>query len=188
MQKSTCNPKWNEKLVLPLFLPAMQDTIRITCWDWNVTSADEAIGVTELSHSAVADGQWENPRWLHLYGGPTEGSSMRSELANRMNLGLAAGTHYRGSILLCAEDREEDKPTAVGNEGHGVLGRRRAELHIPDDYILDGPATTTWVLWLDVLEGNDLPVEDMGSVVVELGHWRAQTSVKREACVPAYGQ
>ena len=181
LRKSTCDPKWEEELVLPVFLPAMQDTIKLSCWDWNATGADEAIGVAELSYSAVADEKWGIPRWLHLYGGPTDGSSMRSELANRMNMGLAAGTHYRGSILLSAQDKEEDKPQARGNTGHGLFGRGHTDLRIVDEKIhnISEPETTTWVLWLDVLEGNDLPVDDMASVVVELGHWRAQTSVKR---------
>jgi hypothetical protein len=180
MRKSTCNPRWHEKLVLPMFLPAMQDTVKVCCWDWNATGADEAIGVAQLTHSEVVDRKWEDPRWLHLYGGPTEGSNMRSELANSMNEGLTPGTHYRGSILMCAEDREEDEPKAVGNEGHGLFGRGQThELLIAEDEVPEGPVNTTWVLWLDVLEGNDLPVEDMGSVIVEIGHWRAQTSVKR---------
>ena len=105
---------------------------------------------------------------------------MRSPLANQMNQGLAEGTHYRGSILICADDEEADEPTAIGNAGHGLFGRGKTEeLILPNDEVPEGPLDTTWVLWLDVLEGNDLPVGDMASVVVEIGHWRAQTSVKR---------
>jgi len=180
MRKSTCNPIWNEKLVLPLFLPAMQDTVKVCCWDWNATGADDAIGVATLRHSDVVGDKWQNPRWLNLYGGPTTGSQMRSKLASSMNEGLEQGTHYRGSVLLSCEDKEDEDPKPLSNEGHGLLGRGRNDtMMIPKDEVPEGPVDTTWVLWMDVLEGNDLPVADLGSIEVSIGPWRAQTSVKK---------
>uniref|UniRef100_A0A672LBD9 Myoferlin-like n=1 Tax=Sinocyclocheilus grahami TaxID=75366 RepID=A0A672LBD9_SINGR len=113
--EKNANPEWNQQLSLQVKFPSMCERIRLTVFDWDRISGNDAIGTTYLDLTKVAssggetEGETENsemgflpafgPCYINLYGSPREFSGL-SDPYEDLNLGKGEGVAYRGRILV----------------------------------------------------------------------------------------
>uniref|UniRef100_A0A9J8B1N9 Myoferlin n=1 Tax=Cyprinus carpio carpio TaxID=630221 RepID=A0A9J8B1N9_CYPCA len=113
--EKNANPEWNQQLNLQVKFPSMCERIKLTVFDWDRLSGNDAIGTTYLDLTKVAssggetEGETENsemgflpafgPCYINLYGSPREFSSL-SDPYEDLNLGKGEGAAYRGRILV----------------------------------------------------------------------------------------
>uniref|UniRef100_A0A672LJP8 Myoferlin-like n=1 Tax=Sinocyclocheilus grahami TaxID=75366 RepID=A0A672LJP8_SINGR len=124
--EKNANPEWNQQLSLQVKFPSMCERIRLTVFDWDRISGNDAIGTTYLDLTKVASSGGETegindrvmsgsfvntensemgflpafgPCYINLYGSPREFSGL-SDPYEDLNLGKGEGVAYRGRILV----------------------------------------------------------------------------------------
>uniref|UniRef100_A0A673I2N8 Myoferlin-like n=1 Tax=Sinocyclocheilus rhinocerous TaxID=307959 RepID=A0A673I2N8_9TELE len=119
--EKNANPEWNQQLNLQVKFPSMCERIRLTVFDWDRISGNDAIGTTYLDLTKVASSGGETegfgthgfatensemgflpafgPCYINLYGSPREFSGL-SDPYEDLNLGKGEGVAYRGRILV----------------------------------------------------------------------------------------
>ncbi|XP_076016465.1 myoferlin isoform X1 [Genypterus blacodes] len=118
------NPEWNQLINLQVKFPSMCERIKLTIYDWDRISRDDAIGTTFLNLSKMSssggeidDAQAESgdtsstessdvgflpafgPCYVNLYGSPREFSSLPGTY-DELNHGKGEGVAYRGRVLV----------------------------------------------------------------------------------------
>ena len=123
---------WHEDLAVPIIRPKLgpkvSERVRITLWDKDRLSRDDAIGVAYINLADVPESRdnphtkrWGVPTWVDLYGAPAhvrthEESASKwvrgltrtvegapQELARKMSNGQVPGSTYRGRVLIAAQ-------------------------------------------------------------------------------------
>uniref|UniRef100_A0A673LDV8 Myoferlin n=1 Tax=Sinocyclocheilus rhinocerous TaxID=307959 RepID=A0A673LDV8_9TELE len=113
--EKNANPEWNQQLNLQVKFPSMCERIKLTVFDWDRLSGNDAIGTTYLDLTKIAssggeiEGETGNsemgflptfgPCYINLYGSPREFSAL-SDPYEDLNLGKGEGAAYRGRILV----------------------------------------------------------------------------------------
>ncbi|XP_056626816.1 myoferlin isoform X1 [Triplophysa dalaica] len=125
--EKNANPEWNQQLNLQVKFPSMCDRIKLTVFDWDRLSGNDAIGTTYLDLTKIASSGGEveedlseygvssktgetgesemgflptfGPCYINLYGSLREFTNL-SDPYEELNLGKTEGAAYRGRILI----------------------------------------------------------------------------------------
>uniref|UniRef100_A0A3B5BDX5 Myoferlin-like n=1 Tax=Stegastes partitus TaxID=144197 RepID=A0A3B5BDX5_9TELE len=122
--EKNANPEWNQVLNLQVKFPSMCERVKLTVFDWDRLTGNDAIGTTYLNLSKIASsggeieansGQSEvgflpvfGPCYVNLYGSPREFSGLPDPYED-LNYGKGEGVAYRGRILVELSTKLEGK-------------------------------------------------------------------------------
>ncbi|XP_020486571.2 myoferlin [Labrus bergylta] len=124
--EKNANPEWNQLIHLQVKFPSMCERIKLTLYDWDRLTRDDAIGTTFLNLSTMSssggeieDTRAENnavpdlstaaseigflpafgPCYVNLYGSPREFTGLPDPY-EELNFGKGEGVAYRGRVLV----------------------------------------------------------------------------------------
>ncbi|XP_060895814.1 myoferlin [Labrus mixtus] len=124
--EKNANPEWNQLIHLQVKFPSMCEHIKLTLYDWDRLTRDDAIGTTFLNLSTMSssggeieDTRAENnavsdlstaaseigflpafgPCYVNLYGSPREFTGLPDPY-EELNFGKGEGVAYRGRVLV----------------------------------------------------------------------------------------
>ncbi|XP_029925926.1 myoferlin isoform X2 [Myripristis murdjan] len=126
--EKNANPEWNQIISLQVKFPSMCERIRLTVYDWDRLTKNDAIGTTYLNLSKIASSGGEiedtpaetcntlsselstaesevgflpafGPCYVNLYGSPREFTGLPDPY-DELNLGKGEGVAYRGRVLI----------------------------------------------------------------------------------------
>ncbi|XP_065805381.1 myoferlin isoform X2 [Labrus bergylta] len=135
--EKNANPEWNQVLNLQVKFPSMCEKVKLTVFDWDRLTGNDAIGTTYLNLAKIASsggeieeehagigeipsfeantGQSEvgflpvfGPCYVNLYGSPREFSGLPDPYED-LNYGKGEGVAYRGRILVELSTKLEGK-------------------------------------------------------------------------------
>ncbi|XP_041670957.1 myoferlin-like isoform X2 [Cheilinus undulatus] len=122
--EKNANPEWNQVLNLQVKFPSMCERVKLTVFDWDRLTGNDAIGTTYLNLSKIASsggeieantGQSEvgflpvfGPCYVNLYGSPREFTGLPDPYED-LNYGKGEGVAYRGRILVELSTKLEGK-------------------------------------------------------------------------------
>ncbi|XDV44943.1 hypothetical protein PO909_013147 [Leuciscus waleckii] len=123
--EKNANPEWNQQLNLQVKFPSMCERIKLTVFDWDRLSGNDAIGTTYLDLSKIASSGGEvegetgesemgflptfGPCYICLYGSQREFSGLPDPYDD-LNLGKGEGAAYRGRVLVELSTKLDGKP------------------------------------------------------------------------------
>ncbi|XP_035461979.2 myoferlin isoform X1 [Scophthalmus maximus] len=113
--EKNANPEWNQVINLQVKFPSMCERIKLTLYDWDRLTRNDAIGTTffNLSKMSSPGGEIEEstgesevgflpafgPCYVNLYGSPREFTGLPDPY-EELNLGKGEGVAYRGRVLV----------------------------------------------------------------------------------------
>ncbi|XP_033469329.2 myoferlin isoform X1 [Epinephelus lanceolatus] len=124
--EKNANPEWNQIINLQVKFPSMCERVKLTVYDWDRLTKDDAIGSTFLNLSKISSSGGEiedaradtntvsdlstaaseigflpafGPCYVNLYGSPREFTGLPDPYDD-LNLGKGEGVAYRGRILV----------------------------------------------------------------------------------------
>uniref|UniRef100_A0A3B3XGF9 C2 domain-containing protein n=1 Tax=Poecilia mexicana TaxID=48701 RepID=A0A3B3XGF9_9TELE len=113
--EKNANPEWNQVIRLQVKFPSMCERVKLTMYDWDRLSKDDAIGTTflNLSKMSCSGGEIEvsppaseggflpafGPCYVNLYGSPREFTGLPDPY-EELNFGNGEGVAYRGRVLV----------------------------------------------------------------------------------------
>ncbi|XP_076830135.1 myoferlin isoform X2 [Brachyhypopomus gauderio] len=125
--EKNANPEWNQLINVQVKFPSMCERIKLTVFDWDRFSSNDAVGTTFLNLTKIASSGGEieeplvdngvpsssdagvgtevgflpafGPCYLNLYGSPREFSDLPDQY-DELNLGKGEGVAYRGRVLI----------------------------------------------------------------------------------------
>ncbi|XP_034538293.1 myoferlin [Notolabrus celidotus] len=124
--EKNANPEWNQIIHLQVKFPSMCERIKLTLYDWDRLTKNDAIGTTFLNLSTMSssggeieDARTENnivtelstaaseigflpafgPCYVNLYGSPREFTGLPDRY-EELNFGKGEGVAYRGRVLV----------------------------------------------------------------------------------------
>ncbi|XP_077469193.1 myoferlin-like isoform X2 [Stigmatopora argus] len=113
--EKNANPEWNQIVHLQVKFPSVCERIKLTMFDWDRLSKDDAIGTTFLNLSKISSAGQQleaspepsesgflptfGPCYVNLYGSPREFSGLPDPY-QELNLGKGEGAAYRGRVLV----------------------------------------------------------------------------------------
>ncbi|XP_037611175.1 myoferlin-like isoform X7 [Sebastes umbrosus] len=122
--EKNANPQWNQVLNLQVKFPSMCERVKLTVFDWDRLTGNDAIGTTYLNLAKIASsggeieantGQSEvgflpvfGPCYVNLYGSPREFSGLPDPYED-LNYGKGEGVAYRGRVLVELSTKLEGK-------------------------------------------------------------------------------
>ncbi|KAG7216326.1 hypothetical protein INR49_021730 [Caranx melampygus] len=87
--EKNANPEWNQLVNLQVKFPSMCERVKLTMYDWDRLSRDDAIGTTFLNLSKMSSS-----------GGEIEEFSGLPDPYEELNFGKGEGVAYRGRVLV----------------------------------------------------------------------------------------
>ncbi|XP_074519844.1 myoferlin-like isoform X1 [Halichoeres trimaculatus] len=135
--EKNANPEWNQVLNLQVKFPSMCERVKLTVFDWDRVTGNDAVGTTYLNLAKIASsggeieeehagneeipsyeantGQAEvgflpvfGPCYVNLYGSPREFTGLPDPYED-LNYGKGEGVAYRGRILVELSTKLEGK-------------------------------------------------------------------------------
>ncbi|XP_035001217.1 myoferlin isoform X2 [Hippoglossus stenolepis] len=122
--EKNANPEWNQVLHLQVKFPSMCESVKLTVFDWDRLTGNDAIGTTYLNLAKIASSGGEieaktgesevgflpvfGPCFVNLYGSPREFSGLPDPYED-LNLGKGEGVAFRGRILVELSTKLEGK-------------------------------------------------------------------------------
>ncbi|XP_053197896.1 myoferlin-like [Scomber japonicus] len=135
--EKNANPEWNQLLNLQVKFPSMCERVKLTVFDWDRLTGNDAIGTTYLNLARIASSGGEieeehagngeipsyeantgesevgflpvfGPSYINLYGSPREFSGLPDPYED-LNYGKGEGVAYRGRILVEMSTKLEGK-------------------------------------------------------------------------------
>ncbi|CAJ1080777.1 myoferlin-like isoform X3 [Xyrichtys novacula] len=135
--EKNANPEWNQVLNLQVKFPSMCERVKLTVFDWDRVTGNDAVGTTYLNLAKIASsggeieeehagneempsfeantGQSEvgflpvfGPCYVNLYGSPREFTGLPDPYED-LNYGKGEGVAYRGRILVELSTKLEGK-------------------------------------------------------------------------------
>ncbi|XP_071319383.1 myoferlin-like isoform X2 [Trachinotus anak] len=135
--EKNANPEWNQVLHLQVKFPSMCESIKLTVFDWDRLTGNDAIGTTYLNLARIASSGGEieeehagygempsyevntgksevgflpvfGPCYVNLYGSPREFTGLPDPYED-LNFGKGEGVAYRGRILVELSTKLEGK-------------------------------------------------------------------------------
>ncbi|KAG7492728.1 hypothetical protein MATL_G00017920 [Megalops atlanticus] len=115
--EKNANPEWNQLLNLQVKFPSMCERIKLTVFDWDRLTRNDAVGTTYLNLTKIASSGGEVEDIHSGYGAssPNEGRTGDSE---DLNFGKGEGVAYRGRVLIELSTKLEGKPDKNVDEIH----------------------------------------------------------------------
>ncbi|XP_061765119.1 myoferlin isoform X3 [Nerophis ophidion] len=118
------NPEWNQVLNLQVKFPSMCERVKLTVFDWDRVTGNDAVGTTYLNLAKIASSGGEieadsgeseigflpvfGPCYINLYGSPREFSGLPDPYED-LNYGKGEGVAYRGRVLVELSTKLEGK-------------------------------------------------------------------------------
>jgi len=158
--KNNLNPAWMCQLIIPVKVPAVADTVRVSLYDSDLFR-DSLLSMVLISFNQIRELGKLPPRYYHFYGHP--GISVKAAIEEAMDKGEdePERTKYCGKILMSFElESVVDLKSSYNKDRAIVKG-------IPD---IKRPETADYVLWADLYQGC---VCRSGSVYVQVEWGRA---------------
>lgn len=90
-------------MLIPVRLPIMSDTIKLSIWDKPKTN----LGTFNLNIKDIQDEKYAQRNWINLYGAPVNNER---EVTKLMNLNPDFASMWKGRVLIQVEHKETDKP------------------------------------------------------------------------------
>ncbi|XP_061564455.1 myoferlin-like isoform X3 [Cololabis saira] len=135
--EKNANPVWNQLLNLQVKFPSMCERVKLTVFDWDRMTGNDAIGTTYLNLAKIASSGGEieeehagngeiqsyevnsgesevgflpvfGPCYINLYGSPREFSGLPDPYED-LNYGKGEGVAYRGRVLVELSTKLEEK-------------------------------------------------------------------------------
>uniref|UniRef100_M4APC2 Myoferlin n=1 Tax=Xiphophorus maculatus TaxID=8083 RepID=M4APC2_XIPMA len=129
--EKNANPEWNQVLNLQVKFPSMCERIKLTVYDWDRLTGNDAVGTTYLNLTEIASSGGETegtglseksdsgesqvgflpvfgPCYINLYGSPREFTGLPDPY-EALNLGEGEGVSYRGRVLVELSTKLEGK-------------------------------------------------------------------------------
>uniref|UniRef100_A0A3Q3J2K7 C2 domain-containing protein n=1 Tax=Monopterus albus TaxID=43700 RepID=A0A3Q3J2K7_MONAL len=128
--EKNANPEWNQLIHLQVKFPSMCECIKLTMYDWDRLTKDDAIGTTFLNLSKISfsGGEIEEcvsvtvittashvgflptfgPCYINLYGSPREFTGL-CDPYEELNFGKGEGVAYRGRVLVELSTQLDEK-------------------------------------------------------------------------------
>uniref|UniRef100_A0A3P9Q4B1 Myoferlin n=1 Tax=Poecilia reticulata TaxID=8081 RepID=A0A3P9Q4B1_POERE len=122
--EKNANPEWNQVLNLQVKFPSMCERIKLTVFDWDRLTGNDAVGTTYLNLTKIASSGGEieadsgesqvgflpvfGPCYINLYGSPREFTGLPDPY-EALNLGEGEGVAYRGRVLVELSTKLEGK-------------------------------------------------------------------------------
>ncbi|XP_077482691.1 myoferlin-like isoform X3 [Stigmatopora argus] len=122
--EKNANPEWNQVLNLQVKFPSMCERVKLTVFDWDRVTGNDAVGTTYLNLAKIASSGGEieaatgesevgflpvfGPCYINLYGSPREFTGLPDPYED-LNLGKGEGVAYRGRILVEMSTKLEGK-------------------------------------------------------------------------------
>ncbi|XP_029933511.1 myoferlin-like isoform X2 [Myripristis murdjan] len=122
--EKNANPEWNQLLNLQVKFPSMCERIKLTIFDWDRLTRNDAIGTTYLNLAKIASSGGEveantgesevgflpafGPCYVNLYGSPREFTGLPDPYED-LNYGKGEGVAYRGRVLVELSTKVEGK-------------------------------------------------------------------------------
>ncbi|KAM4637060.1 myoferlin isoform 2-T2 [Discoglossus pictus] len=112
--EKNANPEWNQAVNLQIKFPSMCEHIKLTVYDWDRLTKNDAVGTINLSLSKISSSGGEaegtgtkevgflptfGPCYLNLYGSPREFTGFADPYED-LNFGKGEGVSYRGRVLI----------------------------------------------------------------------------------------
>uniref|UniRef100_A0A3Q0SXZ4 Myoferlin n=1 Tax=Amphilophus citrinellus TaxID=61819 RepID=A0A3Q0SXZ4_AMPCI len=113
--EKNANPEFNQIINLQVKFPSMCECIKLTMYDWDRLTKDDAVGTAFLNLSKISSSGGEievsptasdvgflpafGPCYINLYGSPREFSGLPDPF-EELNLGKGEGVAYRGRVLV----------------------------------------------------------------------------------------
>ncbi|KAI1886869.1 hypothetical protein AGOR_G00200230 [Albula goreensis] len=113
--EKNANPEWNQLLNLQVKFPSMCERIKISVFDWDRLTRNDAIGTTYLNLTKIASSGGEvegktgesqvgflpafGPSYVNFYGSPREFTGLLDPY-EELNFGKGEGVAYRGRVLV----------------------------------------------------------------------------------------
>ncbi|XP_053367599.1 myoferlin-like [Clarias gariepinus] len=133
--EQNANPEWNQVLNLQVKFPSMCERIKLTTFDWDRLTRNDAIGTTFLNLTSIASSGGEvegeigesgggflpafGPSYINLYGSSRKFTSLMDPYED-LNFGKGEGAAYRGRILIelstKLEGKQENDLEAISND------------------------------------------------------------------------
>ncbi|CAG9316505.1 unnamed protein product [Blepharisma stoltei] len=95
--KATLSAYWYEEIYLPVLVPSVTNTMSLTFWDYDSTSADDLVGSVIFSFDKIKRGLYKDYFWANIYGAPP---LAEGEAAEFMNHVPQHASTWRGRVLL----------------------------------------------------------------------------------------
>ncbi|XP_040924277.1 myoferlin isoform X2 [Betta splendens] len=137
IMEKNANPEWNQILRLQVKFPSMCECIKLTVFDWDRLTANDAVGTTYLNLSRIASSGGEveedhgqkgekpsneattgesevgflpvfGPCYINLYGSPREFTGLPDPYDD-LNYGKGEGVAYRGRVLVQLDTKLDGK-------------------------------------------------------------------------------
>ncbi|XP_078455741.1 dysferlin-like isoform X2 [Lampetra planeri] len=118
--EKNANPEWNQAISFPIRFPSMCERLRITLYDWDRLTHNDAVGTAFLSMSQISCPGGNEPEdegtgflptygpcFINLYGSPREFTGFPDPY-EELNFGKGEGVAYRGRILVELTTKLED--------------------------------------------------------------------------------
>ncbi|XP_029953810.1 myoferlin-like isoform X5 [Salarias fasciatus] len=135
--EKNANPEWNQVLNLQVKFPSMCERVKLTVFDWDRMTGNDAIGTTYLNLAKIASSGGEieeehaengempsyeaasgssevgflpvfGPCYVNLYGSPREFTGLPDPYED-LNYGKGEGVAYRGRVLVELSTKLEEK-------------------------------------------------------------------------------
>lgn len=136
---------WNESLSMPFIHPTTSEKIVFKVFDEDVGSSNDLIGCFEISIHDVMNGEYITPRYISVYGGPTQTSGKFTDL---MNDNSEIGSLWKGRILLSLKAEITDQPK-MGKD----------PITISASFMNNLKKKNLWILEFELMDALFLPVE-----------------------------
>ncbi|XP_034049225.1 myoferlin-like isoform X2 [Thalassophryne amazonica] len=122
--EKNANPEWNQVLNLQFKFPSMCECVKLTVFDWDRVTGNDAIGTTYLNLTKIASSGGEieantgesevgflpvfGPCYINLYGSPREFTGLPDPY-EELNYGKGEGVAYRGRVMVELSTKLEGK-------------------------------------------------------------------------------
>ncbi|XP_028983374.1 myoferlin [Betta splendens] len=112
--EKNANPEWNQIIHLQVKFPSMCESIKLTVFDWDRLTKDDAVGTMFLNLGKISSSGGDievgsssevgflpafGPCYVNLYGSPREFTGLPDPY-DELNLGKGEGAAYRGRVLV----------------------------------------------------------------------------------------
>ncbi|KAK7919796.1 hypothetical protein WMY93_011080 [Mugilogobius chulae] len=131
IMEKNANPEWNQVLNLQIKFPSMCERIKLTVFDWDRLTGNDAVGTTYLNLAKIASSGGEieantgdsevgflpvfGPCYINLYGSPREFTGLPDPY-EELNHGKGEGVAYRGRVLVELSTKLEEKTDKIVDE------------------------------------------------------------------------
>jgi len=168
--RGALNPAFDSEIWLPVTVPVMSDTIKMTIWDEDSGPAGNSLvgTVTDKFNLLNEDSNKSTPpHWLNIYGAQVNGYELGSNLKKIGKIGSSErdwkahynkfgheAPHYRGRVLIEQRIVKSAPPKKDGSERDPEPFRRKLKKELKQSQF---PPTDTYKIRAMVVSGTEIP-------------------------------